>query len=203
MTSFIPSITLPALIFQNPAASVLFPIALGTAVGFSSQPKETQKSYMALKQPPYRPPPQVFAPTWTVLYGLMGFSAYRAYSVGFDPLASNTKHLLFKQGATLYSVQLALNLVWMPLFYVAKRPIEATVDIAALAGVTGYLTYVWGQVDSLAGWALVPYLGWLGFATYLSAGTGYLNGWDFSDKVVDATPSTKSKGTKFIDEKDN
>lgn len=39
MTTYIPSITLPALVFQNPAASILLPIALGTAVGFSVQRK--------------------------------------------------------------------------------------------------------------------------------------------------------------------
>jgi benzodiazapine receptor len=104
----------------------------------------------------------------------VGFAAYRAYDTGLSPLASVEKHLLTKQGATLYTVQLGLNLVWMPLFFVAKRPIEATVDIVALTGVTSYLAYVWGQVDPVAAWALVPYLGWLGFATYLSAGVGYL-----------------------------
>ena len=158
---------------------------------------------MALKQPPYRPPPEVFAPAWTLLYGLMGFSAYRAYSVGMDPMSSLEKHLLTKQGATLYTIQLGLNLAWMPLFFMLKRPIEATVDIVALTGVTGYLTYVWGQVDSLAGWALVPYLGWLGYATYLSAGVGYLNEWNTKDKEVDASPATKGTHTKYVDEKDN
>jgi len=200
MTTYIPSITLPAMVFSNPAASILLPIALGTAVGFSVQPKETQKTYMALKQPPYRPPPQVFGPAWTVLYGLMGFAAYKACDTGLNPLSSAEKHVLFKQGATLYTVQLGLNLLWMPLFFVAKRPIEATVDIVALTGVTGYLTYIWGQVDPIAGWALVPYLGWLGFATYLSAGVGYLNDWNLKDKEVEASPL--GKGTKFVDEKE-
>ena len=55
----------------------------------------------------------------------------------------------------------------MPLFFVLERPIEATVDITLLTGVTSYLTYVWSQVDTASAWALVPYLGWLGFATYL------------------------------------
>ena len=74
----------------------------------------------------------------------------------------------FKQGATLYSIQLGLNLIWMPIFFGLKRPVEATVDIVALTGVTGYLTYVWSQIDSVAAWGIAPYLGWLGFATYLS-----------------------------------
>jgi len=201
MTSFIPSLTLPAGVFASPAASILLPIALGTAVGFSVRPKETQKTYMALNQPPYRPPPYVFGPAWTLLYGLMGYSAYRAYSTGMATTSSLEKHLLTKQGATLYTIQLGLNMVWMPLFFVAKRPIEATVDIVALTGITGYLTYIWGQVDPVAGWALAPYLGWLGFATYLSAGVGYLNDWDTASKEVDFPPSTKATNTKFVDEK--
>jgi benzodiazapine receptor len=89
----------------------------------------------------------------------------------------------------------------MPLFFVAKRPIEATVDIVALTGVTAYLTYIWGKVDSVAAWALAPYLGYLGYATYLSAGVGYLNDWDTKSKEVDFPPSTKAGETKYVDEK--
>lgn len=131
----------------------------------------------------------------------MGYSAYRAYSTGMSTFASTEKHLLTKQGATLYTIQLGLNLLWMPLFFWAHRPIEATVDIVALTGVTGYLTYVWGQVDPVAGWALVPYLGWLGFATYLSAGVGYLNNWNFGGKVVKKSP--EGKATDYVNEKTN
>jgi benzodiazapine receptor len=92
-----------------------------------------------------------------------------------------------------------MNLVWMPLFFRLKWPITATVDVAALTGTVGYLTYIWGQVDEVAGWALAPYLGWLCFATYLSAGCGYLNNWDFSDK--ERWQADKPKETKFVDEK--
>ncbi|KAL1297671.1 hypothetical protein AAFC00_006223 [Neodothiora populina] len=183
MTAYIPSITLPGLIFENPAASILLPVALGTAVGYSNRPKDTQATYMAMKQPPFRPPPYVFGPAWTALYSLMGYAAYRAWNTGmnsWDP----AKIELTKQGATLYTIQLALNLIWMPLFFNLKRPIAATVDVAVLTGVTGYMAYIWSQVDEVAGYALVPYLGWLSFATYLSAGCGYLNNWDLKGKEV-------------------
>jgi len=39
MTTYIPSLTLPSVIFENAALSVLLPIAAGTAVGFSTQRK--------------------------------------------------------------------------------------------------------------------------------------------------------------------
>ncbi|KAI7351902.1 TspO/MBR-related protein [Hortaea werneckii] len=198
MTTYIPSLTLPSIAFEHPVAAILLPIAAGTAVGFSTRPKETQRTYLALRQPPLRPPPQVFGPVWTLLYGLMGYAAYRAWNVGVGSFDAK-KVLLAKQGATLYTIQLGLNLIWMPIFFRFKRPIEATVDLAALVGVTGYLTYIWGQVDEVAGWCLAPYMAWLGFATYLSAGAGYLNNWDFGSKEI--PKDKKSKDTKYVDER--
>lgn len=72
-----------------------------------------------------------------------------------------------QQGATLYTIQLALNLLWTPLYFGLGRPAAATVDILALGGTVAYLANVWGQVDSTCGWLLAPYLAWLSFATYL------------------------------------
>jgi translocator protein len=191
-----PSITLPAAIFNTPAISILLPVGLGLLVGYYGR-TTTPKTYMELKQPPYRPPPQVFGPAWTVLYGLMGYGAYRAWTVGMsslDPLKVEDA----RRGATLYTIQLALNLLWMPLFFYLKRPIEATVDIFALTGTVGYLTYVWGKVDPIASYCLMPYVAWLGFASYLTVGVGHLNDWDLADK--ERPMAQKDGETKFVNE---
>ncbi|KAF2277579.1 translocator protein [Westerdykella ornata] len=147
MTTYIPSLTLPAFAFEQPAVAVLFP---------------------------------VFIPVWTVLYAIIGYAAYRAWSTGTQSLDLE-KHNLAKHGATLYTIQLGLNLIWMPLFFRFGRPIEATADIIALTGTTGYLAYIWSQVDTASGWLLAAYIGWLSFAMYLCTGCGYLNNWDFKD----------------------
>ncbi|KAF1736708.1 Translocator [Beauveria bassiana] len=81
---------------------------------------------------------------------------------------------------------LGLNLAWMPLFFGARRPVEATADLVALLGLNGWLAYTWSAIDETAAWLQLPYLGWLAFATYLSAGAGYLNDWDMSDKALEA-----------------
>lgn len=183
MSSYIPFLTLPNMLFEQPVAAVLMPIAMGTAVGFSNKREfysflakqltkgppasATQAKYMALKQPPLRPPPQVFGPVWTTLYGAMGYAAYRAWSTGMSSLNPRTVELT-KQGATLYTIQLGLNLIWMPLFFKFKRPVAASVDILALTSVVAGMTYIWGQVDKVAAYTLAPYLVWLGFATYLT-----------------------------------
>ncbi|KAK3337263.1 TspO/MBR-related protein [Cercophora scortea] len=184
MTTFISHLTLPEAVFNSAPASILLPIALGSVVGWSTRPKETKRSYLAWKQPPLRPPPYLFGPVWTLLYGMMGYAAYRAVTVGTSPLNSAATIAAAKHGATLYTIQLGLNMAWMPLFFGLRRPIEATVDVVAMLGTNAYLAWLWGtQVDATAGWLLVPYVAWLSFATYLSAGVGYLNDWDLSEKA--------------------
>ena len=54
---------------------------------------ETQRTYLALKQPPFRPPPQVFGPMWTAIYGLMGYAAYRAWTTGMSSMNPTIRDL--------------------------------------------------------------------------------------------------------------
>ncbi|KIV92182.1 hypothetical protein PV10_06642 [Exophiala mesophila] len=194
--AYVPGLTLPASIFSNAPISILLPLGLGLGSGLVSQPgrtirpkrfsdaaakergtfRSTQEQYMALKQPPFRPPPWVFAPAWTTLYLLMGYAAHRAWTTGMSSLSPQVVENT-RRGATLYTLQLGLNVIWMPLFFGMGRPIEAMLDIVALTGTVGYLSYIWAKVDKVSSAILVPYLAWLGFATYLTAGTGHLNGW--------------------------
>lgn len=192
--SYIPGLTLPASVFSSAPVSILLPLGLGMGSGLIAQPgaarpksrtdtassdrgtwKPTQERYMALKQPPFRPPPWLFAPAWTTLYLLMGYAAHRAWTNG---MASMNPRIVedTRRGATLYSVQLGLNLLFMPLFFGLGRPIEALLDITTLTTCVGYLAYIWNKVDKVSAYCMAPYLAWLGFATYLTAGTGYLNG---------------------------
>jgi len=62
----------------------------------------------------------------------------------------------------------------MPLFFGMGRPVEATADIVALTGIASYLAYIWAQVDPVAGYLLVPYVAWLGYATYLSVSRAFV-----------------------------
>ncbi|GAP83556.1 putative translocator protein [Rosellinia necatrix] len=183
MTTYVPRInTIPYEVFASPSASILLPIALGTAVGYSTKPEQTQDTYGMMKQPPLRPPPYVFGPAWTALYGLMGYAAHRAVmraSVGSPSPGVSADGL-----RTLYSAQLGLNLTWMPLFFGLRRPALAFANIVSLVGINGYLTYLYFGIDEVAGWCMVPYLAWLGFATYLNAGVGYLNHWDISESTL-------------------
>jgi len=195
--SYIPSLTLSSDIFATPALSILLPAAAGGAIGYFVAPKRTNDTYYALKQPPYRPAASLFPPVWMSLYGLMGYAAHRAWTTGMS--STNAEVVEYARiGATLYTIQLGLNLAWMPLFYGKGKPILAFIDITALTGTVAYLTYVWGKVDDVAYKCMLPYLGWLGYATYLCGATGYLNNWSFQDK--EKRMATKGEETKYVDE---
>lgn len=109
--------------------------------------------------------------------------------------------------------------MFMPLFFRFQRPIEGTIDILALTGTTAYLTYIYSGIDEVAAWTMVPYLGWLTFASYLSVrkilswgprdyqvantpqvGIGYLNNWNFTDKQAHYPPKSKPAPTKYVNE---
>jgi benzodiazapine receptor len=118
--------------------------------------------YRALSKPPGQPPPQVFGPVWTLLYGLMSVSAYRVFRA--TPSAERSRALRLWWG------QLTLNSAWSPLFFGAHRPRLALADLGALtAGVAKY-TGTAAKVDKPAAWLMAPYLGWLGYAGWLNAG---------------------------------
>lgn len=175
--SYIPSLTLPSAIFANPAISILLPIACGMSSGYVST-GFLRTGYKSLRKPPLNPPDWVFGPVWTTLYALMGYGAYRAWHSGMaslDPLRVEDA----RRGATLYTVQLALNMLYTPVYFALRQPVAGMVDILVLDAAVVWLATVWARVDQVALYTLVPYLGWLSMATYLTAGLGVLNGWNF------------------------
>ncbi|VDB85281.1 unnamed protein product [Peniophora sp. CBMAI 1063] len=178
-SAHIHSLTLPDALFSSPVYSIVCPVVLGAAIGYATRPDKTKAIYRALKQPPLNPPAWLFGPVWTTLYAGMGYASHRAWVAGINSLDPEVVHAT-KVGAGLYLGQLVLNYAWMPLFFTFYRPVEATADIVALIGAVATLAHTWHQVDETAAWILAPYLAWLAFATYLSAGAGYLNNWDFS-----------------------
>jgi translocator protein len=191
---YIPYLTFPPFFFSSPIASTLLPFALGIGPGIITRltsssaanerfANEESNKYLSLKQPPLSPPAWAFPVVWTVLYPLMGYAAHRAWTVGLAS-ADTAVRAQTESGATLYTAQLAVNLCFSTLFFTLGRSVEGLVNIATLTGMVGYLAYIWIGVDQTAAYCLVPYIAWLGFATYLCAGLGYLNDWDLKfDKV--------------------
>jgi benzodiazapine receptor len=123
--------------------------------------------YASLIKPTWNPPNWIFGPVWTVLYVTMAVSAWLVWRRGSDAL--RTRAL----GA--YGVQIALNAAWSPLFFGARSPGWALVDILLLNGAIAVTVFLFLRIQRVAGYLLVPYAGWVLFATVLNATLWHLN----------------------------
>ena len=120
---------------------------------------EAREFYALLEQPAWAPPGWIFGPVWTSLYLMMGFAAWwvwRAQAVGSGRAA-----------LSLFLLQLAANALWSWLFFAWKQGAWAFVEILVLWTMIGATTVLFGRVRRLAGWLMVPYLGWVTFAAFL------------------------------------
>ncbi|KAH7921827.1 TspO/MBR-related protein [Leucogyrophana mollusca] len=169
----LPSILLA--IPRNSITAVGLPLALGLLSGSHTRRVVQGKWYKGLRFPPARPPRWVFPVVWPALYISMGYVSHLAVQALDDAQLSSTKHSL-NLALTIYYAQLALNCLWSPLFFGARKIGWALVDSVALAGTTFYLTsLLHALTNGRTTHLLLPYCAWLSFATYLNGGIWFLN----------------------------
>lgn len=123
--------------------------------------------YQTLNKPFFSPPNFVFAPVWTVLYILMGYSLYLA-------LSGKGKEER-KKAVRIFAVQLILNALWSVIFFGLKNPTLAFVDIIALWVSIVLTIKAFSKINKTASLLLYPYLAWVSFATVLNLAIVLLN----------------------------
>jgi benzodiazapine receptor len=124
--------------------------------------------YAALVKPAWTPPNAVFAPAWTVLYVLMGTSAWLVWRrAGFGGASA---------ALALFVGQLALNALWSYLFFGLHRADLAFFNIVVLWAVILVVAVLFWREHRGAGALMLPYLAWVGFASCLNFAVWRLNG---------------------------
>lgn len=138
-------------------------IALCLAVGFGAAFATAQSVrdwYPTLRKPSWNPPSWLFGPVWTVLYIMMAIAAWRVWMTsGFNGAGI---------ALTLFFVQLFFNFVWSFLFFSAKNPKIAFVEVLALVLSVFATLVAFAGHDAPAAWMFVPYLAWVTFAAALN-----------------------------------
>ena len=116
--------------------------------------------YAELVRPGWAPPGWLFGPVWSVLYALMGISAWLVWRArGF---AGARCALL------LFMAQLGVNALWTWLFFAWHRGALAFAEILLLwVMIVGTILLFW-RTSKLAGGLLLPYLAWVTFAAVLT-----------------------------------
>ncbi len=151
------------------AALVLIVLVAQAAglVGIPFTARGTESWYGQLDRPWFDPPNWVFAPVWTFLYALIGVAGWRVWRTAASP--SRTTALRW------WTVQLALNALWTPLFFGAQMPELALGEILVLGASIVATVVAFRAVDRIAAWMLLPYLGWVLYATLLNGAIAVMN----------------------------
>lgn len=101
---------------------------------------------------------------WTVLYALMGTSAWLVWRR--QDLAPGRTFAALR----LWGWQLLLNAAWTPAFFGLHSPLLGLVIIVILLALILLTIGVFHRLSSAAAALLVPYAAWVAYATYLNTG---------------------------------
>jgi len=133
----------------------------GALIGTQNLPGEW---YDGLTKPFFNPPSWLFGPVWTVLYAMIAVAGWRTW-------IRNANGTLMK----IWFAQIALNFTWSPVFFTYHWTLFAALIILAMIVLTAiFIGSVWNK-DRLAGWLMIPYLCWIGFASLLNISLWWLN----------------------------
>jgi tryptophan-rich sensory protein len=123
--------------------------------------------YATLAKPAWAPPNSWFAPLWTVLYVMMGTSAWLIWRERY--------HRGRNAALAAYTLQILLNAAWSPLFFGARNIGAGLFVSVALWSSIAWTMREFAAVKAAAAWMLAPYLIWIGFASALNLALWKLN----------------------------
>ncbi|GAB4342063.1 MAG: tryptophan-rich sensory protein [Calditrichia bacterium] len=116
--------------------------------------------FSEMVRPSWAPPGWLFGPVWSVLYTMMGISAWLVWrTAGFQTV---------KVALILFIVQLLFNGLWSWLFFRWHLGLLSFLDIVILWGLIVATLVAFWRISPLAGGLLIPYLLWVSFAAVLN-----------------------------------
>lgn len=144
--------------------SVLIPLIVGATSSMISQllaKMSTSTSYMELVKPDFAPPGYIFPIVWTILYILMGISAYLIIKKGND--LPKVKDSMF-----YYRLQLLLNFIWSILFFGLDLRFSALITLVILIFIVVVMIMRFYKIDKRVAYLNISYLLWLFYALVLN-----------------------------------
>ena len=135
-------------------------LLLGRLSGFAGGSAAEDPWFMALDKPSIFPPPVAFGIVWPILYTLMGFAAAMVCAAWGSR---------YRAPAILaFVLQLAVNLAWSPVFFGEHEIKLGLILILALDVAVAVTIVLFWKVRRTAALLLLPYLGWILFASALN-----------------------------------
>ncbi|MBR2578805.1 MAG: tryptophan-rich sensory protein [Clostridia bacterium] len=141
-------------------------LSVGTGLLSSFLTGNFSALYQDANRPALAPPAWLFPVVWSVLYVLMGVSAYIIGEADSDMKSSALR---------IYYLQLAVNFLWSPLFFVFKLYWFSFFWLLLLWILVLIMIIKFSKINKVASYLQIPYLIWLTFAAYLNLSVAILN----------------------------
>jgi len=140
------------------AAALLTAIVVATAGALIT---DLGPWYVNLKKPSWQPPDWLFGPAWTLIFGLDALAAVLAWRGARTP--ADERRIII-----LFAINLTLNVLWSALFFRLHRPDWALGEVGFLLLSVAALVLGLRPMSRLASALILPYLAWVGFASFLN-----------------------------------
>ena len=135
-------------------------MSLATGAVGALATRNAREFYGSLAKPEWAPPGWLFGPVWTTLYLLMAIAAWLVWRrAGWSGATG---------ALTLFVAQLVANALWSWIFFAWRRGGFAFADIIVLLALIVATMIGFARVQRVAALLLVPYLGWVLFASALT-----------------------------------
>ena len=148
------------------ALSIALPLLVGAAAGLLT--RNAMMDFQVLNKPPLSPPGWLFPVVWTILYTLMGISAYLIKVSDANPEEKSTALMI-------YNYQLIVNFLWSIFFFNFGWYLFSFFWILLLWVLIILMIRSFDKISQTAAYLNLPYLLWVTFAAYLNFGIWWLN----------------------------
>ena len=156
--------------------SIAIPLMAGV-IGSIFTSESVSTWYQTIEKPSFSPPNWLFGPVWTTLYVLMGISLFLVWRATTSTTITFTKDRHTRRIAAFitFGSQLILNVLWSFLFFGLRSPQLAFVEIIILLISIIATIVIFSKISKLAAILMVPYAGWVTFASFLNLQIWLLN----------------------------
>ncbi|WP_033073913.1 TspO/MBR family protein [Sphingopyxis sp. MWB1] len=135
-------------------------VLIGSLMGRLSNSGFNNRWFASLDLPAIMPPGWLFGVAWTLLYICLGLALAMVLH------ARGSKGRGF--ALLLFFIQLVANFAWSPLFFGAHQVTSALYLIIFILMVSVATAFAFAPIRKAAAWLMLPYIGWLCFATLLN-----------------------------------
>lgn len=146
---------------------LIIPLSIGALGGFFTM-EAVKTWYTTLNKPSFNPPNYLFGPVWSTLYAIMGIASYLIWKR--RKVAEN-----YTLAASVYFIQLVLNLMWSFIFFYQQQIGLALIEIIILLVAIIANSILFYRINKVAGLLYLPYIMWVSFATVLTYSIYMLN----------------------------